>query len=121
MTTNAGNRAFTAGEALAAYRLVKLKSATATTPPEVVYADSDEAFIGSTLYACDSAELTAIRLKNTAGTVEVEAGEAFSIGADLYVANDGKAVDTDPGSGTIRLKALAAATASGDIVECLIL
>ena len=121
MATNASPRTFTAGEALAAYRLVKIESGTTETPPEIVYADSDEAFIGVTAYGVEDAHLVAVHLLNQSGTVEVEAGEAFAVGASLYVANDGKVVDTDPGSGTIRLIALDAAGAAGDVVECLIL
>lgn len=121
MSSTDSPRTFIAGEALAAYRLVKIESGTTTEPPEVVYADSDEAFIGVTAYGVDDGATVAVHLKTHSGTVEVEAGEAFAIGADLFVDDDGKVVDTDPGSGTVRLQALAAAGADGDIVECLII
>jgi hypothetical protein len=122
MQENTGYRTLLAGEALATNRLVKLKSATATVPPEVVYADSDEAFIGSTEYAVALGDPVTIRLKNCSGTVELVASEAAAIGASLYTANDGKVADTNPGdAGTARAIALEASTADGDLIECLIL
>jgi hypothetical protein len=120
MSENSGNRTFRAGEDLAAHRLVKIKSGTTTTPPEVVYADSDENFIGVTKYPMTSGDSLTIRFRNVEGSVELEAGEAFDAGIDLFTANDGKVVDTDPGSGTARVHSLEAATAAGDIIECLI-
>jgi hypothetical protein len=121
MSENAGYRAFTAGEALFAFRLVKIKSGTTTTPPEVVYADSDEAAVGVVQFSAASGAPVSVRLVNVSGTCELVAGEAFAVGASLYAAADGKVVDTDPGSGTVRYQAFAAATADGDVVECLIL
>jgi hypothetical protein len=120
MSENQGYRAFTAGEELAAARRVKIKSATATTPPEVVYADADEADIGVTALAGASGALVTVRLRTCSGSVEIEAGEAFAVGAGLYGGADGKVVDTDPGSGTLRYTALEAAGSAGAIVECLV-
>lgn len=116
MQENTGFKAFTAGEALATNRLVKLSTGT------VVYADSDEAFIGSTQFACASGDVVTVRLKNVSGTVELVASEAAAAGATLYTANDGKVADTNPGgAGTARAIALEASTADGDLIECLIL
>lgn len=116
---NEGYRTLTAGEDLLPNRLVKIETGTTKVPPEVVYADSDERPHGSTLYAADDGDAVAIRLNNVSGTVLLEAGEAFAVAAALYTGADGKVVDTDPGTGTIRGVALEAATASGDVVECL--
>lgn len=118
MAENAGRRTFYAGEALATNRLVKLKSGTTMTPPEVDYADSDAEAIGVTEFAAASGDPVTVRLNNVGGTVELTAAEAFAIGAPLYTANDGKVADTDPGSGTVRYLAIEAATADGDLVEC---
>jgi len=117
---NEGIKTFTAGEALAARRRVKLKSGTTSTPPEIMYADSDEAHIGITEYAVASGEAVSVKLKNCAGTFEVEclAGTAIAIGTALYGAADGIVTDTDPGSGTIRFTALEAGVDNA-LIECL--
>ena len=74
-------KTFTAGEALEAARRVKIKSGTTTDPPEVVYADAGEDFIGVTEFAVSSGVLVTIRLKNAEGTFEVEASSTAAIGA----------------------------------------
>ena len=112
---NEGKRTFTAGEALANKRRVKIKSGTTTSPIEVEYADAGEQHIGITEYAVASGELVAIKLRTSEGTQEVTAAGAFAIGATLYGAADGK-VD-DASSGTAVSIAIEAATADGDIVE----
>lgn len=117
MSDNAGIRTFTAGEALAVSRRVKIKSGTTTVPPEVVYADAGEAHIGTTQQAKGLGDLVAVRLANVAGTVEMVAAEAFAVGALLYGAADGKVADTAAGA-ALGL-AIEAATADGDIVECI--
>ncbi len=108
-------RYFTAGEALAAYRCVKLSSGT------IVYADAadDQAWIGITQEACANGANVAVKLKTTASTFKVTAGEAFALGASLYSDADGKLADTDPTDGVILAVALEAATAEDDIVEVL--
>ena len=122
MAENSGFRTLMAGEAIATNRLVKIKSGTTTVPPEVVYADSDEAFIGSTEFAAASGDPVTVRLSNAPGTRELVAGEAAAVGASLYTANDGKVADTNPGgTGTARAIALEASTADGDFIECLVL
>ena len=112
---NEGILTFTAGEALAAKRRVKIKSGTTTTPPEVVYADAGEQHIGITEYAVASAATVAVRPRTANGSQEASAAGAFAVGATLYGAADGK-VD-DAASGTAIGIAVEAATAAGDIVE----
>ena len=112
---NEGIRTYTAGEALAAHRRVKIEGGTTTTPPEVVYADAGEQHIGVTEYAVDDGDLVAIRLRTYPGSVEVEAADTFSIGAVLYGATDGKISDSSSGS-AIGI-AHEACTGAGDIVE----
>lgn len=55
MENTGGYKAFTAGEALAAKRRVKIKAGTVTTPPEVEYSDAGEVWIGVTEYAVNAA------------------------------------------------------------------
>ena len=111
-------KTFTAGEDLEAYRRVKLKAGTTVDPPEVVYADAGEACIGITEYAKSANELISIRLKNAAGTFEVEASTTCAIGADLYGSADGKVSTTSNGS--VQATALEASAAGGDVIEALL-
>lgn len=112
---NPGIVTFTAGEALAEKRRVKIKNGTTTSPPEVEYADAGEQHIGVTEYDVASGGLVAIKLRYTDGTHEITAAGAFAVDATLYGANDGK-VD-DAASGSAIGKAVEAATADGDIIE----
>lgn len=112
-------KTFTAGEALEARRRVKVKAGTTTTPPEVEYADAGEAPDGVTCYGVAAGDLVAVKLWNDAGTFEIEAaiGTAIAVNTTLYGAADGKVSDTV--SGTAQAKALQAAAATGDHIECL--
>jgi len=107
---------YTAGEALAKKRRVKIKTGTTTNPPEVIYADAGEEGIGFTDYAqATSGGLVAVVLDTAEGTREVTAADSFAIGASLYAAADGKVSDTSNGSSIGKAKE--AATADGDIIE----
>ena len=85
-----------------------------------MYADADEAHIGITEYAVASGESAAVKLKNCAGTFEIEClvGTAIAIGTALYGDANGMVTDTDPGAGTIRFTALEAGVDNAHI-ECL--
>jgi hypothetical protein len=102
-------KAFTAGEDLVAYRRVKLSEGT------VVYADSGNDWIGTTEEAVSSGYSVSVRLRTASGTRKIMAAGAFSAGALLYGADDGKVDDTVAGQPIFR--ALEEATANGDIVE----
>lgn len=115
-TWTEGIRTFTAGEALEAYRRVKIKSGTTTTPPEVEYADAGEFCIGVTMAPADSGDAVAIKTLNQNGTFLVQASKTISLGATVYGSNDGKV--SDASSGTSQFVALKAATAASDIIEC---
>lgn len=110
-TYNMGGRAFTAGEDLIAARRVKVESGTVTVPPEVVYADAGEAYIGLTASNEKDGDVITVEVE----TCLVVAADSFSIGATLYGAADGKVSDTS--SGTAQFIAIEAATADGDVVE----
>lgn len=99
----------TAGEALAARRRVKITAASTTTPPQVEYADGDNAGIGITCYAAASGELVAIE-PMSAGLHDMVAAGSYAVGAELYAAADGKVDD----SGTIKLGARAFTASGGD-------
>ena len=107
---NIGIKTLRAGEALEAYRRVKLDSSG-----DAVYADAGEEFIGFTTSKVADAELVSIALRSAARTYKAVAAEAFAINATLYGAADGKVADTS--SGTAQGVALEEATAAGDIVE----
>lgn len=113
---NPGIKTFVAGEALEAHRRVKIKNATTTTPPEVVYADAGEDYIGVTEYAVLITENVAVRLSNYPGTFEIECtvDSAIARGTVLYGANDGKV--SDASSGTAQGISMEAA-AEGQVIE----
>lgn len=97
---NEGPKTFLAGEALAAKRRVKLSSGTVTDPPEVVYADAGDDFIGVTEYAVASGEYVAVKLQNQPGIFEIEClvDSAIARGTVLYGANDGRVSDASSGT-----------------------
>ncbi|MEN6336089.1 MAG: hypothetical protein ABFE01_17690 [Phycisphaerales bacterium] len=99
----------TTGEAIEAFRRVKISGST------VVYADAGEVGIGvGEAYAASGAAL-AIRTWCQGGTFKGVAAGAFSAGATIYGAADGKVDDTVVGSPIAY--AIEAATADGDVVE----
>lgn len=108
---------FTAGEELAEYRRVKLKAGTAT-PASVEYADAGEDFIGITMDNAEDGDLITVAPLTREGTFLLTAAGAITALADVYGADDGKVDDTS--SGTAYFKALEAATAAGDIIECIL-
>lgn len=100
METFDGKRTFQAGEDLEAKRRVKIEGGTTTTPPEVVYADAGEDFVGITEYAVSDGDLVSCRLINGAGTFEVEClvDSAIARGTVLYGGADGVLTDASSGS-----------------------
>src|SRR3989338_415339 len=92
-----GLKTFTAGEALEAYRRVKLSAGSGS---QVEYADVNEASIGITQVKVESGEMVTIALRTTGRTFKVTASEAMAAGASFYGGNDGKGQDTDAGAGT---------------------
>lgn len=116
-TYTEGSLTLKAGEALAAYRRVKVESGTTSDPVEVVYADAGEQHVGVTEYAVADTEMVVVRPRTLVGSQMVCASGAFSRGSALYGAADGKVSGTVAGS-AVGI-ALEAATADGDIVEML--
>jgi hypothetical protein len=113
---NIGSKAFTAGEAMEAYRRVKLSTGSGT---QVEYADAGDAFIGFTAAAVNLGEMVSVILKNTGMTFKVTANGVIAVGGSFYGALDGKVSATV--SGSIQGRVLEAAAADGEIVEAILL
>lgn len=110
MTNIEGTRRnFVAGEALEAFKHVKLSAGT------VVHADAGEAGIGFTVHAATSGYGVSVELLRP--TVQVKTAGAVTLGASVYPAADGTIDDVENGD-PIGI-ALEAATATGDIIEIL--
>ncbi len=96
---------------VAAHTRVKLSGTT------VVTAGDEESADGVAEFTASAGEDITVRLINAGGTIEVVAAGAISAGASVYAAASGKV----EASGTsVKGKALAAATADGDVIECLL-
>jgi len=103
-------RAFTTGEAIEAYRMLKLTgdyTVSKTSPGDTAIAVSHET-------AASGLPVTGILL-NKQGTYKVTASGAFSQNSAIYLSTDGKVNATV--SGRKLGYALEAATADGDVIE----
>ena len=111
-------KTFTAGEALARNRLVKL----GTTAGQVVYSDAADFndCVGMVGEAIASGAHAAVALKHR-GTEKLTASDAITAHDPIIAAADGK-VAPDGGTSTENCIgfALEAATADGDIIECIL-
>lgn len=97
---NEGVRAFTCGEDLEARRRVRISAGTTTTPPQIVYADAGEDFIGVTEVAAGSGNTVSVKLNNSPGTFEIEcsASSAIARGTVIYGDADGRVSDASSGT-----------------------
>jgi hypothetical protein len=102
----------TSGEALVAKRRIKFSASTA------VYADAGESANGVTEYGVAITTPVEVRLINGPGTFEMTAAGAIAAGAIIFGAADGK-VSLAPSGQPIGI-AIEAATADGDIIECIL-
>ena len=68
-----------------------------------------------------SGDVISVKLWNSAGTFKMIAIEALAVGATLYTEANGKVQDTAASTSFDFAKALEAATADGDIIECMLL
>jgi len=100
MSWNNGIATFKAGEALEAKRRVKIETGTTNDPPEVVYADAGEDFIGVTEYQVADGDMVAVKMNNAPGIFEIECivDSAIARGTVLYGAADGKVSDASSGT-----------------------
>lgn len=117
MTWNVGPKTFKAGEDLESRRRVKIESGTTNDPPEVVYADAGEDFIGVTEYDVSDGDAVSVKLNSSPGSFEVECviDSAIARGTVLYGADDGKV--SDASSGTAQCIALQAPGADNEHIE----
>lgn len=100
MSWNTGIATFLAGEALEAKRRVKVEPGTTNDPPEILYADAGEDFIGITENAVADGDMVAVKMNSAPGVFEVECivDSAIARGAVLYGAADGKVSDASSGT-----------------------
>ena len=68
-----------------------------------------------------SGDVIDVKLWNSSGTFKMIAVEALAVGAKLYTEAAGKVQDTAASTSFDFAKALEAATADGDIIECMLL
>ena len=110
MTTQSNNPpSFPAGEALVAWRRVKL-----TPSRTVIYADASDAGIGVTQNDAASGEAVAIRRDAGVGTSKMTVSAAIAAGKHAYAAADGKIAPT----GSVLIgDTVDAGTADGSVVE----
>lgn len=112
---NIGSKAFVAGEALEAYRRVKLSAGSGS---QVEYADAGEDFIGVTAAKAAQNEHVTVDLKTRGRTFKVVAADAIAVGGDFYGADDGKISAVV--SGSIQGKVLEASADDLEVVEGLL-
>jgi len=108
---------FTANGAIGAKIRVKLTAGSSTTPPQVEIAGAGEQHIGVTLYGVADGALVAVKGRVPGQIVEMTASEAIEVGDPIYGAAAGKVKDTSDGSAIGY--AIEAATATGDIIQCI--
>ncbi len=119
MQNDNGFKAFAAGAALAAYRVVKINAAGAVVYP-AAFADRT---VGVTQNAVASGANVTVKLWNAPGTFKVTAGVAVTAadgGQTIYhsgTAADGKVRITDGGSQHLLGVALEAVTTDGMVLE----
>lgn len=112
MEVNAGLRTFNAGEAVEAYRRVKLDSSM-----DVIYADADDIGIGITEAKAAHDEAVTVKLWSYAGTRKMTCSAGVDIGDTLYATDDGKVEDTHTADGPSLGVALQAGSANNAIIE----
>jgi len=105
---------FTAGEALAAFRQVKLDSAN---DRQVVYAGAGEKGVGVTQEVAANAAKVTVKLWGAPGTFKVQVNEATTANCFLYSAASGYLADT--ASGDKVAYGLDAASATGAVIEAI--
>lgn len=112
-----GTRTFTADAAIAQFARVVFEAdgrivAAGLTEPGIGIAQAEAFAAGDEI---------AVKLWNSAGTFKMIAVEALAVGAALSTEADGKVQDTAASTSVAFAQALEAATADGDIIECVLL
>lgn len=108
----------TAGEALAAHRLVRFDASA-----NLVYCDDEEEPLGSTLYAAASGATASIKLMTAPGTHKLTCSAAVTFavtsderGTPLYCDNDGKVSNTGTNQ---KFVAFQSGAGDGSIIEAM--
>jgi len=109
---NIGSKAFVAGEALEAYRRVKLSAGSGS---QVEYADAGDECIGITATKAAQGEHITVDLKTRGRTFKMVALDAISAGGDFYGADDGKVSSVV--AGPVVGKVLEASTDDMEVIE----
>ena len=71
--------------------------------------------------ALAAGDVISVKVWNSGGTFKMIAVEASAVAANLYTEASGKVQDTAASTSFLFAKALEAATADGDIIECVLL
>jgi hypothetical protein len=112
-----GERPFTADAAIAQFARVTFES-----DGRIVTAGLTDVGIGvAQLPAFAAGDVIPVKLWNSQGTFKMIAVEASAVGATLYTEASGKVQDTAATTSLPFAQALEAATADGDIIECVLL
>lgn len=107
-----GLKAFTAGEALEAYRRVKIDSSN-----KAFYADADDQGDGITEDKVAINDLVTVRMNNVPGTRKVTCSAAVDAGDILTGADDGKVNDVATTDGPALYRALSAGSGNNSVIE----
>jgi len=114
---DSGTRTFVADAAIAQFARVVFES-----DGRVVTAGLAEVGVGVAQTAAFAAgDAISVKLYNSGGTFKMRASEALAVGATLYTESDGEVQDTAQATAVPFAQSLEAATADGDIIECVLL
>ncbi len=110
-------KTFTASGAISAHTRVKAVAGSTTTPMQVTTAGVGDEYLGVSEYDIADGTVGTIRMRNADGTFEIVADGVIEAGALGYGGANGQVSATV--NGNEQFIVLQAATAQGDIVECL--
>lgn len=114
---DSGTKTFVADAAIAQFARVVFES-----DGRVVTAGLTEVGIGvAQTPAFAAGDAISVKLYNSGGTFKMRASEALAVAATLYTESDGEVQDTAQATAVPFAQALEAATADGDIIECVLL
>ena len=114
---DSGTKTFVADAAIAQFARVVFES-----DGRVVTAGLTEVGIGvAQTPAFAAGDAISVKLYNSGGTFKMRASEALAVAATLYTESDGEGQDTAQATAVPFAQALEAATADGDIIECVLL
>lgn len=113
-TNDSGYKTFTATAVALAQNVRVLLDSSGT----VSVAGATDDWIGTTVEECLASGEVNVRLRNSPGSHFFTASAAVTAGAKLFATAAGKVDDATAGGASIGFEAVDAATADGDIIEC---